>query len=92
MRRIFWGFCRIWFLIDPLHYLSSRSDFGFEFAEISVIEKQLPDSASRWVGFWMFKRKLGKSESQRLPDLASQGVAMVSQGVDIQIFYNFSSL
>jgi hypothetical protein len=49
MRRIFWGFCRNWFLIDPLHYLSSRSDFGFEFAEIFVIEKRLPDSASRGV-------------------------------------------
>jgi hypothetical protein len=24
---------------DPLHYLSSRSDFGFEFVEIFVIEK-----------------------------------------------------
>jgi hypothetical protein len=47
MRRIFWGFCRNWFLIDPLHYLSSRSDFGFEFAEIFVIEKRLPDSPSR---------------------------------------------
>jgi hypothetical protein len=31
----------------PLHYLSSRSDFGFEFEEIFVIEKGLPDSASR---------------------------------------------
>jgi hypothetical protein len=48
MRLIFWGFCRNWFLIDPLHYLSSRSDFGFEF-EILVIEKLLPDSASRGV-------------------------------------------
>jgi hypothetical protein len=47
MRRIFWGFCRNWFLIDPLHYLSSRSDFRFEFAEIFVIEKRLPYSASR---------------------------------------------
>jgi hypothetical protein len=46
MRRIFWGFCRNWFLMDPLHYLSSRSDFGFEFAEIFVIEKRLPDSAN----------------------------------------------
>jgi hypothetical protein len=46
MRRIFWGFCRNWFLIDPLHYLLSRSDFGFKFAEIFVIEKQLPDSVS----------------------------------------------
>jgi hypothetical protein len=72
MRRIYWGVCRNWFLIDPLHYLSSRSDFGFEFAEIFVIEKRLPDSASRGVGesgsrrvgFGMFKRKLGESESR----------------------------
>jgi hypothetical protein len=49
MRRIFWGFCRNWFLIDPLHYLSIRFDFGFEFAEIFIIEKQLPDSASQGV-------------------------------------------
>jgi hypothetical protein len=34
MRRIFWGFCRNWFLIDPLHYPYEPSDFGFEFAEI----------------------------------------------------------
>jgi hypothetical protein len=46
-RQIFWGFCRNWFLIDPLYYLSSRSDFGFEFTEIFVIEKRLPDLASR---------------------------------------------
>jgi hypothetical protein len=38
MRRIFWGFCRNWFLIDPLHYLSSPSDFIFEFTEIFVID------------------------------------------------------
>jgi hypothetical protein len=50
MRRIFWGFFRNWFLIDPLNYLSSRFDFGFEFAEIFIIEKRLPDSASRGVG------------------------------------------
>jgi hypothetical protein len=49
MRRIFWGFCRNLFLIDLLHYLSSRFDFGFEFAEIFIIEKRLPDSASRGV-------------------------------------------
>jgi hypothetical protein len=46
MRRIFWGFCRNWFLIDPLDYLSSRSAFGFVFAEIFEIEKRLRDSAS----------------------------------------------
>jgi hypothetical protein len=44
-----WDFCRNWFLIDPLHYHSSRSAFSFEFAEIFVIEKQLPDSVSRIV-------------------------------------------
>jgi hypothetical protein len=32
-----------------LHYLSSRSDFDFEFAEIFAIEKRLPDSPSRGV-------------------------------------------
>jgi hypothetical protein len=42
MRRIFWGFCRKWFLMSPLHYLSGRSDFGFELAEIFVFEKRLP--------------------------------------------------
>jgi hypothetical protein len=46
-RRIFWGFCING--IGPLHYISSRSDFDFEFAEIFVVEKQLPDSASRGV-------------------------------------------
>jgi hypothetical protein len=47
MRWIFWGFCRNWFLIDPVHYLLSRSNFGFKFAEIFVTEKRLADSASR---------------------------------------------
>ncbi len=36
--------------MDPLHYLSSRSDFGLEFADIFVTEKRLPDLASRVVG------------------------------------------
>ncbi len=49
MRQIFWGFCGNWVLIDPLHYLLSRSAIGFEFAEIFVIEKRLPDLASRGV-------------------------------------------
>jgi hypothetical protein len=38
-----------WFGIDPLHYVSSRSDFSFEFSEIFVIEKRLPNSPSRGV-------------------------------------------
>jgi hypothetical protein len=49
MRRIFWGFCINWFSIGPLHCVSSRSDFGFEFAEIFIIEKRLPDSPSQGV-------------------------------------------
>ncbi len=50
----FLGFCRKWFLISPLHYLSGRSHFGFEFTEISIFEKWLPaitaDSPYRWYG------------------------------------------
>jgi hypothetical protein len=42
-------FALIWFLMSSLHYFSSCSDFGFEFAEILVIKKQLPDSPSRGV-------------------------------------------
>ncbi len=136
MMRIFWGFCRKWFLIDPLHYLSSRSDFGFEFAEIFIIEKRLPDSAirrvgesanlrlsesgsrwladsgSRWladsgsrgVGFWMFKRKLGESESRRLRPTRQVGESLTprlsesesrrlpasaSQGVAMESLFEF---
>jgi hypothetical protein len=37
------------FGLGPLHYISSRSDFGFEFAEIFVLEKRLPLSVSRGV-------------------------------------------
>ncbi len=61
----FLGFCRNWVLIDPLHYLLSRSAFGFEFAEIFVIEKRLPDLANRGVG---------ESGSRWLSDSASRGV------------------
>ncbi len=46
-RRIFWSFCKNRFGIGPLHYISSCSDFGFEFAEIFVIEKRLSDSLSQ---------------------------------------------
>ncbi len=44
-----WGFCINRFGIGPLHYVSSHSDFGFEFAEIFIIEKRLPNSPSRGV-------------------------------------------
>jgi hypothetical protein len=49
MRRIFWGFCINRFGIGPLHQVLSRSDFVFEFAEIFVIKKRLPDLPSRGV-------------------------------------------
>ncbi len=74
MRRIFWGFSRNWVLIDPLQYLSSHSAFGFEFAEIFVIEKLLPDSASR---------RVGDSLTQRVGESLTLRVAMVSRGVTI---------
>ncbi len=47
MNRIFGGFCINRFGLGPLHYIfSSRTDFGFEFAEIFVFKKRLPVSVS----------------------------------------------
>jgi hypothetical protein len=73
MRRIFWSLCRNWFLMSPLHCLSSRSYFGFEFADIFVFKKRyaesptphitdtrsrrLPASPIRRVGYWIFLKK-----------------------------------
>jgi hypothetical protein len=37
------------FGLGPLHYISSHSDFGFEFAEIFIFKKWLPVSVSRGV-------------------------------------------
>jgi hypothetical protein len=48
-RRIFWVFCINRFGIGPLHCISSHSDFDYEFAEIFVIVKRLPDYPSRGV-------------------------------------------
>ncbi len=106
MRRIFWGFCRNWVLIDPLHYLSSRSAYGFEFAEIFVIKKRLPDSpsrgvsesGSRWlidspsrgVGFWMFKSKTWQVGESSTPWLAESGSRHGESGSRYSIFLKFS--
>jgi len=49
MNRIFRGFCIIRFGLGPLHYIPSRSDFGFDIATILVFEKRLPVSVSRGV-------------------------------------------
>jgi hypothetical protein len=76
MRPIVRGFCINRFGIDPSHYISSRSDFGFEFAEILVTEKRHADSAtaSRGVGDWMFKRKLPSSVSRRIANSPTRRV------------------
>jgi hypothetical protein len=49
MNQIFRAFCINHFGLGPLHYISRRSNFGFEFAEIFVFEKRLPVSLSRRV-------------------------------------------
>ncbi len=36
--------------MSPLHYLSSRSDFAFEFAEIFVSEKRVEESVTPRLG------------------------------------------
>jgi hypothetical protein len=77
MNRIFRCFRIIQVSIDPLHYLSSRSDFGFEFAVIieipDSVSRGVADSPHRWVesvsrgvGYWIFKRKLPISVSRRV--------------------------
>ncbi len=77
--------------VDPLHYLSSCFDFGFKFAETFIIEKRLPDSPSRGVADSL-TRRVGESAFECLREnSASRGVAMMSRGVAIQIFYNLSS-
>jgi hypothetical protein len=50
MNRIFRGFCINRFGLCPLHYISSRSVFGFEFVEIFAFEKRFPVSVSQGVG------------------------------------------
>ncbi len=72
MRWIFlWGFCRNRFLLSPLHYLSSRSKFGFEFAEIFVIEKRLSDSPSWGVDDSLIRRVVD-SPTRRVGESANE--------------------
>jgi hypothetical protein len=47
MNRFFRCFCTNRFSMGPLHFQSSRSDFGLEFSEIFLIEKRLPASVSQ---------------------------------------------
>jgi hypothetical protein len=52
MNQFFLCFCINRFGLGPLHYLSSRSDFGFEFSEIFIFENRLPASVSRGVSIF----------------------------------------
>ncbi len=90
MRRIFWGFYRNWFLMSPLHYLSSRSDFCFEFAEIFIFEKRLAaitDRGSRRLPASLI-RGVGDSQHHRYGESAIEffkrklSVLMIRRVVD----------
>ncbi len=69
--RIFRGFCINRFGIGPLPYILSPSDFGFEFSEIFVLEKRLPDSTIRGVGDSPYQR-YAESATLRLNDTGSR--------------------
>jgi hypothetical protein len=80
--RIFRGFCINRFGTGPLLYISSRSDFGFEFSEIIVFEKRLPDSTIRRVGDSPYQR-YAESATLRLNDTGSRRLsASLIHGVD----------
>ncbi len=67
--KIFQGFCINRFSIGPLHYISSCSDFGFEFAEIFVNEKQLADLVTHRFSDSL-TLQIGESVSRRLSESA----------------------
>jgi hypothetical protein len=69
--RIFRGFCINRFGIGSLHYITGRSDFGFEFSEIFVFEKRLPDSTIRGVGDSPYQQ-YAESATLRLNDTGSR--------------------
>jgi hypothetical protein len=80
--RIFRGFCIYRFGIGPLHYILSRSDFGFEFSEIFVFEKRLPDSTIRGVSDSPYQQNT-ESATLRLNDTGIQQLsASLIRGVD----------
>ncbi len=82
MNWIFRGFCINRFGISPLHYISSHSHFGFEFLEIFIFEKRLPDSTIRGVGDSPYQW-YAESATLRLTDTASQQLsASLIRGVD----------
>ena len=66
MRPIFRGFCINRFGIGPLQHILSRSDFGFEFAEIFVFEKRIPVSVSRRVDKIAYRYNYFKSLNNKI--------------------------
>jgi hypothetical protein len=82
MNRIFRAFCINRFGIGPLHYISSCYDFGFEFSEIFIFEKQLPDSMIRGVGDSPYQQ-YAESATLRLNDTGSRRLSeSLIRGVD----------
>ncbi len=79
---VFRGFCINRFGIGPLYYISSRSDFGFEFSEIFVFEKRLPDSTIWGVGDSPYQQ-YAELATLRLNDTGSHRLsASLIRGVD----------
>ncbi len=82
MNWIFRGFC-----INR----SSRSDFGFEFLEIFVFEKQLPDSTIRGVGDSPYQR-YAESATLQLNDTGSRRLsASLIRGVNDSLHHRYES-
>ncbi len=80
--RIFRGFCINRFDIGPLHYISSCSDFCFEFSKIFLFEKRLPDSMIWGVGDSLYQR-YAESVTLRLNNTGSRRLsASLIRGVD----------
>jgi hypothetical protein len=90
--RNFRGFCINRFGIGPLHYISSRSDFGFEFFEIFLFKKGLPDSTIRGVGDSLYQR-YAESATLRLNDTGSRRLsASLIRGVDDSPHHQYGEL
>jgi hypothetical protein len=87
--QIFRGFCINRLGIGPLHYISSHSDFGFEFSEIFVFEKRLPDSTIPGVGNSPYQQ-YAESATLRLNDTGSQRLsASLIRGVDDSLHHRY---
>ncbi len=90
--RIFRGFCINRFGIGPLHYILSLSDFGFEFSEIFVFEKRLPNSTIRGVGDSPYQ-PYAESATLRLNDTGSWRLsASLICGVDDSPHHRYGEL